>query len=62
MPGLGGSGSGRVPGLGGGGCLVPGGGGKSGLGVPAPRGGCLVDTPQTASAAGGTHPTRMHSC
>ena len=49
------------------GCLVPG-------RVPAPRGGCLVqggacsrgalpggDTP-TATAAGGTHPTGMHSC
>ena len=32
----------------------------------APRkgllGGCLVDTPGTATAAGGTHPTGMHSC
>ena len=36
-----------------GGCLVPGG---SGLG------GCLVETPRTATAAGGTHPTGMHSC
>ena len=43
----------------GGGCLVPG-------GVPGPGGsgpgGCLVETPQTATAAGGTHPTGMHSC
>ena len=31
-------------------------------GVPAP-GGCLVETPPpTATAAGGTHPTGMHSC
>ena len=49
-----------------GGCLLPG-------RVPAPRGvcswgggacseGCLVETPQPATAAGGTHPTGMHSC
>ena len=25
-------------------------------------GGCLVETPPTATAAGGTHPTGMHSC
>ena len=31
-----------------GGCLVP--------------GECLVETPRTATAAGGTHPTGMHSC
>ena len=37
-----------VPGLRGGWCLV--------------LGGCLVETPRTASAAGGTHPTGMHSC
>ena len=31
-------------------------------GVPGP-GGCLVEmTPRTATAAGGTHPTGMHSC
>ena len=29
-------------------------------GVPA-RGGALVETPRTATAAGGTHPTGMHS-
>ena len=44
----------------GGGCLVLGGlvpgGSCSGRGV------CLVETPRTATAAGGTHPTRMHSC
>ena len=42
-----------------GGCLLP-------VGVPGPRGvwsrGCLVETPRTATAAGGTHPTGMHSC
>ena len=26
------------------------------------RGGCLVETPGKATAAGGTHPTGMHSC
>ena len=26
------------------------------------RGGCLVETPETATAAGGTHATGMHSC
>ena len=26
------------------------------------QGGCLMETPQTATAAGGTHPTAMHSC
>ena len=37
-------------------------------GVPAPRGlmpapgGCLVETPRTVTAAGGIHPTGMHSC
>ena len=58
-----------MPGPGGGawsgGCLVPGGsaiGGVSGPGggVPAP-GGCLVETPWTATAAGATHPTGMHA-
>ena len=43
-----------------GGCLLQ--------GVPSPRGACsggfggLVETPRTATAAGGTHPTGMHSC
>ena len=63
MPGSGRvTGPGVVPGLGGsapGGCLL--------LGVPGPggvcsRGGCLVETPRTATATGGTHPTGMHSC
>ena len=36
-----------------GGCLVP--------GVSGP-GGVLLETPQTATTAGGTHPTGMHSC
>ena len=32
-------------------------------GVPGPGGGCLVKPPPgTATAAGGTHPTGMHSC
>ena len=37
-------------------------------GVPGPRGVCLVrgvpggDPPRAATAVGGTHPTRMHSC
>ena len=47
-----------VPGPGGpgpGGCLVPGGGSWS-WGVPG------GDPPRTATAAGGTHPTGMHSC
>ena len=35
--------------------LVPGVAGPGG-------GGCLVETPPTATAAGGTHPTGMHSC
>ena len=31
--------------------------------VGASSGGCLVETPPgTATAAGGTHPTGMHSC
>ena len=29
--------------------------------MPSPGGG-LVETPPTATAAGGTHPTGMHSC
>ena len=54
-------------------CVHGGGGSGPREGVPAPGGGacsqggsgpggCLVDTPQTATAAGGTHPTGMHSC
>ena len=55
----------------GGGCLLPGG---LVWGVSGPRGclvqqgcllpgGCLMETPPgTATAAGGTHPTGMHSC
>ena len=54
-----------------GGGLVPGGawsqGGGFGPGGSGPGGGacsrgCLVETPQTSTAAGGTHPTGMHSC
>ena len=51
-----------------GGCLVRGVPAPGGLlqGVPAVggacSGGCLVETPQTATAAGGTHSTGMHSC
>ena len=45
-----------------GGCLVW----VPGWGVPGPGQicpwGCLVETPRTATAAGGTHPTGMHSC
>ena len=40
-----------------GGCLLPGGSAPGGL----LQGGCLVDTPQTATAAGGTHSTGMNS-
>ena len=62
-----------VPGPGGSapeGCLVPGVPGPRGClswggllqgGLPAP-GGCLVEIHRTATAAGGTHPTGMHSC
>ena len=57
VPGPGGLVLGGVPGPGG--CLVPGGGCLV-LGSLAPRG--LVETPPMASAAGGTHPTGMHSC
>ena len=49
-----------------GGCLVPGAVCSRGCLV---RGGCLLlgglpsgDPPRTATAAGGTHPTGMHSC
>ena len=51
--------SGGVPGLGG--SCPRGGAWSRGRGEPAP-GGCLVETPQTATAAGGKHPTGMHSC
>ena len=78
MPALGGSGLGGVACSRGGGGLVPGERcllpeGGSGPGVPGP-GGCLFpggvpgpggcgDFPhETAAAAGGTHPTGMHSC
>ena len=41
---------------------VPGPGGAPGLGGSG-LGGCLVESPRTATAAGGTrHPTGMHSC
>ena len=40
---------------------VSGAGGAWSQGVPGP-GGYLVETPRTATAAGGTHPTGMHSC
>ena len=42
------------------GCLVPGGGAWSRGGTCS--GGCMVETPRTATAVGGTHPTGMHSC
>ena len=60
-----------MPGLGvcawSGGCMDPGGAWSWG-GVHGPRGVCLVqggtggDPPKTATAAGSTHPTGMHSC
>ena len=54
--------TGGVPGPGGSapvGCLVPGGSAPEGSAL----GGCLLETPpRTATAAGGTHPTGMHSC
>ena len=37
------------------------GGGWSGWGLDGP-GGWIVETPPSATAAGGTHPTGMHSC
>ena len=37
------------------GCMAPG-------GCMVPGWGCPVETPPTATAAGGTHPTGMHSC
>ena len=33
-----------------------------GGGVPGPGGGLVETPPRTATAAGGTHPTGMHSC
>ena len=54
-----------------GGCLVwgvpgPGGAWSRGVsgprGVPGPGGSPGGDSPGTATAAGGTHPTGMHSC
>ena len=73
MPGIGGAWSrGCVPGLGV--CLVQGStwswggawsqGGVPGRGgfVPGPGGVLLETPPKTATAAGGTHPTGMHSC
>ena len=61
---------GGVPGPSGGTCSwgrVPGPGGALSSGVAGPggcllQGGCLVETPLTVTAAGGTHPTGMHSC
>ena len=47
-----------------GGCMVQGGAwswGVHGPGCMVP-GGCMVETPPTATAAAGTHPTGMHSC
>ena len=53
------------------GCLVPGGawsrgdllpGGTAPGGVAGPAGGAWWRTPGTATAAGGTHLTGMHSC
>ena len=42
---------------------VPGPGGWSGPGgVPGPKRGAWWRPPRTASVAGGTHPTGMHSC
>ena len=55
--------TGGVPGLGGclvpGGCLIPGEGLVQGGSGP---GGVPSDPPRTATDAGGTHPTGMHSC
>ena len=53
-------GVGLVPRICSGGVPGPRGGAWSG-GVPGP-GGCLVETPPTATATGGTHPTGMHFC
>ena len=54
------------------GCLVLGGACSQGVpaprgllpggGVPGPRGGACWRPPGMATAAGGTHPTGMHSC
>ena len=66
MHGPGGSAPGRVHGLGVsalGGCMdrVSAPGGAWSWGVHGPRGVCLVETPPTATAAGGTHPTGKYS-
>ena len=49
-----------------GGCVVLGGAWSRGVGAWSRGhgpGGCMVlETPLTATAAGGTHPTGMHSC
>ena len=46
-----------------GGCLLPGGVClRGGVGGSAPGGGCAWWRPPKATAAGGTHPTGMHSC
>ena len=50
-----------------GGCLVPGvpgrgGGGACSRGRCLLLGGCLLETPPMAAAAGGTHSTGIHSC
>ena len=62
----GGAWSGWLPGLGWDGVPGPGrGSGPGGGGAwsgDAWSGGCLVETPQMTTAAGGTHPTGMHSC
>ena len=61
VPGPGGVPGGGVPAPGGSG---PGGPGPGGLVLEVPDpGGCLVEnSPGTATAAGDTHPTGMHSC
>ena len=42
---------------------APGGSGPGGTCSGGGPGGCLLETPPgTATAAGGTHPTGMHSC
>ena len=62
VPGLGGAWSWRgVPGLGGG-CLVWSWGGVCSWGGLVPGGSGPGGPGGTATAAGGTHPTRMHSC
>ena len=41
---------------------VPGLGGSASKGVPGPGGLLRRDLVETVTAAGGTHPTRLHSC